>query len=403
MADIPIVMSATGAVPTPPALLLAALIAAVAQTNPDYTANLPLSMLDDISGTDVAALVQCDSALIEFINSLTPYGANLFLLNQLGQIYIGQGFQQQAASNTSVFVVFTGTPGQFISAGFVVSDGVHQYAVQDNAIVESGGTSASVFCLALLPGSWAVPETTVTTIVTSLPSGVTLTVTNPSTGTPGGAAQTEGQYRAQVLQAGLSTAQGVPAFVKTQLQQVPGVQARLISMGPQSGGGWKVIVGGGDPYAVALAIFAGVGDISTLVGSTTTDRNITVSIQNYPDVYPIIFVNPPAATVTMTVTWNTTSTNVVSPTAVAQLAAPALVAYVNSVPVGAPLNLLQMEQAFLSAVANLFQNGAAVTTLTFAVNINGTLTPPVSGTDIIITDPEAFFLAASTAIAVVQG
>jgi hypothetical protein len=48
----------------------------------------------------------------------------------------------------------------------------------------------------------AVPIGTVTQIITSIPSGVTLTVTNPTTGLPGATAQPLEDYQAQVIQAG---------------------------------------------------------------------------------------------------------------------------------------------------------------------------------------------------------
>ena len=55
--DIPVVVTAAGAQPTPPATLLADLIAQVSATNPGYTANLPGSLIENISSTDVGALV----------------------------------------------------------------------------------------------------------------------------------------------------------------------------------------------------------------------------------------------------------------------------------------------------------------------------------------------------------
>ena len=65
-------------------------------------------------------------------------------------------------------------------------------------------------------------------------------------------------------------------------------------------------------------------------------RNITATIIDYPDNYPIIFVNPPQQVVTATVDWNTNLPNFVSPAAVEQLAAPAIVDYINNVVVGQP-------------------------------------------------------------------
>ncbi|MEJ0016829.1 MAG: hypothetical protein WDN25_09705 [Acetobacteraceae bacterium] len=75
---------------------------------------------------------------------------------------------------------------------------------------------------------------------------------------------------------------------------------------------------------------------------TPNFRNVVVSINDHPDDYLIPYVNPPQQDVTMTVTWNTTSPNFVSGAAIAQLGAPALAEYVNSIPVGAPINLFEL-------------------------------------------------------------
>ena len=154
---IPVVMSASGAVPTPPITLNQELIALAVASNPGLTANLPGTLIEDIASTDTGALVLIDQARVETINSVTPFGANLFLLNQLGQIY---GVPQGTSTNTSVYVTFTGTPGYVIPKGTIVSDGSYQYVTQDASVISSGGTSASVYCVATISGSWAVPANT---------------------------------------------------------------------------------------------------------------------------------------------------------------------------------------------------------------------------------------------------
>lgn len=556
MSDIPIVVTTSGAQPTPPATLLAQLLALVAATNPGYTANLPGSLVEDVSSTDVGALSLIDQIRVELINSLTPYGANAFLLKQLGQIY---DIQLALATNTSVYVVFSGPVGYVVAQGFTVSDGTYQYIVQDGGIIGSDSTSAPLFCLATQTGSWAVPAGTVTQLVTSVPSVIALTVTNPQAGTPGNSSETEASYRSRVLQAGYAPAQGMTSYLKTILGNVIGVEQRLISALQQVGGGWEIIVGGnGDPYQIANAIFTALFDISTLVGSTmaisgitranpgvvtttlnyglstgtvatiasvdptnyngsysivpitektfslgtayaannitalswastsggqvtastATDHGVTVgssftisgcspsgyngtftalagtgtdvliyalasnpgtatafgtlnagianvdttsypayvsggvvtpnprnqsiTIQDYPDTYVIPFVVPPQQTVTMTVTWNTTASNYVSASAVAQLGAPALVAYVNALPVGVPMNLFELQATFQMAIAGILPP-QLLTRMVFSVSINGVGVSPESGTGIIAGDPESYFYAVMSGIVISQG
>ena len=467
----PTVISAAGLTPQSPMAIRDALLALVQADRPGYTANLPGSLIEDISSTDVFAILLSDQAKVDLVNSLTPYAANAFLLRQLGNIYgvtLGQG------STTSVNVVFTGTPGYLIPAGFTVSDTVYQYVVQTGGVVGSGGTSDPIYALAADQGSWAVPEDTVTQIITSVPDSVTLTVTNPTAGTPGTSAQTEAEYRAQVLQAGLAVSQGMPTALRTALQQMSGVQARLISVRQQSSG-WQIIVGGGDPYQVAYAIFQSIFDISTLVGSTmritditqanpgvvTTElnhgysdgdettitevlgmtaingqtvtvtvidektfsigvdtsgygayvsggvsslntRNQEVSIYDFPDSYLIKFVEPPQQIVDIVLLWNTVSTNLVSPAAVQQLGAPAIANYINSIAVGQPINVFEMQAVFQEAIASIIPT-PQLTRMIFTVSINGISTPPLSGTGIIEGDPESYFYTTTTNIDIDQG
>jgi hypothetical protein len=146
------------------------------------------------------------------------------------------------------------------------------------------------------------------------------------------------------------------------------------------------------------------GYTASYVGSgelQPNNRNITVSILDYPDTYTIPFVTPPQQTVTMVITWGTLATNFVSSAAVSQLAAPAIAAYVNSLAVGVPMNLDVMKSTFLLSIASVIpaQN---VTTIIFSVSINGIGVTPQSGTNIIAGDPESYFLTTSASISVQQ-
>ena len=471
--SINIAVTAAGAIPTPPASLWANLITTVAAINPGYTV-LPGGLIEDLASTATYAIALLDSAAVETINSLTPYGANPYVLRELGAIY---GVPLGQSTNTSVYVVFSGTVGVQIPVGFLVSDGTYQYQVQDGGVIGADGNSAPLYCLATQSGSWAIPANTVTVFISSRPPAVTLTCTNPQPGTPSAGVQSEQEYAALVLQAGLVSGQGNASMAKTLMTNVPGVQPRLVSVKQINGSGWEVICGGGDPYAVANAIYGSGLDISTLVGSTlkvtgithanpgvvTTNlnhgfvtgqnnvylagvlgmtavnggpytvtvidqkrfsigvntspfgtytsggvvtpnlRNISVNLNDYPDVYTVPFVNPPAQSVEVQLTWDSISPNFVSDTAVNQLGTPAIVNYVNSIPVGFPINLYAMEVAFVNAVLPLFNNNASlISKMAWTVSINGVSTPPAVGTFLVYGDPESYFNLLATDVTITQ-
>jgi hypothetical protein len=470
---IPIVMGAAGAIATPPATLLANLIAAVAAVNPGYTATLPGTLIEDIASTDVAAIAVSDSALVDIVNSVTPLGANQFLLNELGQIY---GVPQGLGTNASVYVVFTGSLGFIVSPGFLVSDGTNTYAVQQGGIIAHAGSpnySDPLYCVAVQYGTWAIPANTVNQIATSVPSPYTVNCNNPLAGTPATSVQAIADYRAQVLQAGLASSLGTVRYLKTLLGNVPGVQSRLISIS-QASPGWKVICGGsGNPYNIATAIFQAMPDISNLAGSVTSvvsatqasvavittslwhglttgnsvtisgalgmtgingtwtvtvltqttfsipynsgsapaytgggtianTRTQTVSVVDWPDTYSIPFVTPPQQYVAISLVWNTNSTNAVSASGMASLGGAALVSYINSIPVGQPINLFELQNAFQIATASILAT-PLLTKMLFTVTIAGYTVAPATNTGIIAGDPESYFQTDLTQISVTQG
>lgn len=467
---IPLVMGTSGPTPTSPEALRQALITGVAATNPGYIASLPGSLIEDISSTDVGALVTIDQARVDAINSVTPYGANAFVLAQMGTMF---GIPQGQPTNASVYVVFTGNPGYILAPGFLVSDGQIQYALQDGGIIQENGSSPQLYAVATTSGTFAIPANTVTQIITSIPAEYSLTVNNPEAGTPATSAESVQSYRSRILAASVVAVTGTPQYLKSLLYDVTGVQQQLVAINSITGKGWQVICGGGDAYSVANAIINAVPDISTLQGSqlvitgmtaanpvvittnlnhnftagqtftvagatpsaynltytvasvtpttitTTTNgtgfgtytsgayfnpnpRNVSVPIFQNPDTYNITFVNPPQQIVTMTVTWNTTLANFTAGQSVNQLAQPALQSYINSIYVGQPINILEMTAVFQSAVESALAT-PNITTLTFAVNINGVATSPTAGTSIIQGDPESYFYSTLTDITVQQG
>jgi hypothetical protein len=472
--SIPVTMAANGAVATPPATLLAQLIAAVNATNPDYTANLPGSLIEDISSTDTQAMIAIDQARVEAINSVTPYGANAFVLAQLGQQF---GIPQGQPTNASVYVVFSdatlNSNGYVFPPGFLVSDGTNQYALQDGGVIQSNGSTPQLYAVATNSGTFAIPSGTVTQVVSSIPTpyAARISVTNPQAGTPAAGSESVQGYRSRVLLAGQVASMGTTAYLKTLLYAINGVQQQLVSVAPVSSG-WQVICGGGDAYAVANAILQAVPDPSTLQGSqlaitgmtaanpvvittnlnhgytvgqtvtvtgatpsaynltytvasvtattitTTTNgssfgtytsgatltpnpRNVSVSLFQQPNTYPIVFVNPPQQAVTVGVTWNTNLANFTGSASVNQLAAPAIQSYINSIYVGQPINELEMTAVFQNAVATVL-SANNITTLQYVVTINGTAVSPSAGTSIIAGDPESYFYCSASGVTVIQ-
>jgi hypothetical protein len=271
MAVLPLVMTAQGLQPAAPSDLRASLIALVSAIVPDYTANLPGSLIEDISSTDVFALVESDSFLVDLVNSVTPYGANAFLLNQLGILY---GVDHQPITNTAVYVIFSGPPGYVVNQGFVVGDGTYQYVCQSGGICGLDGNTLPIYALATVTGAWEVLENTVVQMLTSVPGGIELSVTNPVAGIPSLSGEPISIFRERCFTAGLAASTGMARYLKTLCGNIPGVQSRLVSVQTVENQ-YVVICGGGDPYQVAYAIWMADFYTPGLTGSTIWIDNMT--------------------------------------------------------------------------------------------------------------------------------
>jgi hypothetical protein len=398
--DFPVVVTAAGMQPQDPQDLRDQIQAAAVAQSPGITTNLPAILVEDFLSTAVPAVSLADQARVEQANSLTPYGANEALLSQLGTIYIGEGAPGKA-TNTSVLVVFSGTVGYTVPNGLLVGDGSNTYQVQTGGPISGGGSSAPMTAIAVQPGSFGVPANTVVRVLTSVPGSVNLTVNNPTAGTPAGADETWSSFRTRVLQAGMAACVGGPRLIKTLVGAVPGVQKVSVQAAT---GGLRVIVKGGDVYQVAFAILSAVDSPSSLVGHVAGGTNVTVSLIDPPNTYAVEFVAAATQTVTMNVTWNTTATNFTGGGAFPSLVQPPLVAYINSIAIGQPINVLEMNEIFQTSVAKLL-SADFLTRLVFGVSINGTPTAPGTGTYAITGDAESDFFTAidGSGISVTQG
>ena len=100
---LPLNFDSSGPVASTPSAIQAALIALVTQMAPGYTANLPGALIEDLSSTDVGAIITLDQARVDAVNSVTPYAANPFILLQQGLMF---GLPQNTATNGQADVVF---------------------------------------------------------------------------------------------------------------------------------------------------------------------------------------------------------------------------------------------------------------------------------------------------------
>jgi Ubiquitin-activating enzyme E1 FCCH domain len=157
------------------------------------------------------------------------------------------------------------------------------------------------------------------------------------------------------------------------------------------------------PYTFSIG-YSTVGDGTYTGGGSLTPnfRNQTIAINDYPDTYTIPFVVPLQQLVTIALTWNTQGLSFVNSAAVAALAIPALVAYVNSIAAGSPMNVFEMQNVFQEAVTSILPT-VLITRMIFTITVNGVGAAPTPGSGIIPGDAFSYFEVFNSGVTVVQG
>ncbi|SFN72382.1 Baseplate J-like protein [Izhakiella capsodis] len=472
MSDLPVEWNSSGPQVQTAAALREKIVSIATQLAPGITTELPGSLIEDIASTSAGALLICDQARVDAINSVSPLTANLFVLNLLAQQYGVQG--QKIAGFTAVDVTFTGPAAFIIPEGFQVSDGSNTFALPYAIVINADGESDPVTCIATVSGAFAVPEGTVTRIVTGVPAGITLSCTNKTPGIPGSGAETVAQYRARVWDAGIPTVQGYPGFIRTALANVANINLRLTAV-IADGDRWVIMCGGGNTYAMAAAIYQSAGDISRLKGcalevtgitsaspgvvttnithgfsdgqtvtlkgvegmtgingtpfkisvlsphsfSLNSDtsgagtwagggevtpnlRNQRVTVTDWPDTYLIPFVIPLQQNVKIFFKWRTDGVNYLTAQSVNSVVSAPVIAYINQLYAGKPLNLNTVKDIFLSAISSIL-NPDLISALDVTVTVNGVITAPQAAMDIITGDPYSYWYIAANGVTVSEG
>ena len=87
MSDLSVSYDAAGPVPKTSEELRADLVSRATELSPGITTDLPGSLIEDIVGTDVGALLIADQIRVDLINSVGPLKANMYML-KIGRAHV---------------------------------------------------------------------------------------------------------------------------------------------------------------------------------------------------------------------------------------------------------------------------------------------------------------------------
>lgn len=131
-------------------------------------------------------------------------------------------------------------------------------------------------------------------------------------------------------------------------------------------------------------------------------RNNFITVNDWPDNYVIPFVIPLQQLVTVNFAWATSGNNYLANATVQQLISANVISYINSIYAGKPLSLIKLKNIFEDAISSTLDI-SLLSKLSITVTVNGVLTSPDSGTEIISGDPYSYWYISSTGVTTSEG
>lgn len=320
-------------------------------------------------------------------NGIGPDFANDQQFKQFGCSF---GLTMKDFQYAQATVRFTGTAGTMIPKNTRVSNGgTTTLYVKEQAIIGSTGTK-DVLCESKQEVVVVIPANTITTLVDVLPT--VTSVTNPDAGTSGIPAESIEDFKKAVYNEIQSERYGSTTRARSLLREITGVESRLIHFRtmqfPVTDEGVTVyyqgiecVVGGGDDYEVAGALFTAFLQTKNLLSdpsNSETARTVSVDVKQYNDSFPVKFTRPKqleaALTVEVAIDGVTTTNDIVS-----GLLKPQFENYFNTLEVGEAVSAASMNQIVYDTLAGAAIQTANIGTITYTFTLDGVPTPMSSG------------------------
>lgn len=339
-----------------------------------YPANASLTASDaDYQWISAVSLMLSDIAQFA-VAVLNAFG--LFSNSGVGQDaqYANLGIQRLPATASTVSVTLTGTNGTPITNGTVYDTAGNVWNLPASCTVGS-----TVTATAQNTGPITAAAGTVTGIGT--PTSGWTGVTNASAASPGTNPETDAAFRARAVistllpslttfNATLAAVAAVPGVVRSTGYNNPNGVADSYGNPPHS---ITMIVQGGEPGAIAQAIYDNYGLGALTNGTTTVDVTDTQSGQVQPISFDI------ATETSIYVTLNVAPLAQAVTTATQAAIQNAIVAYLNSLNIGQVVSIAALYATAMGQAGNLAQPSFSVISITA-----GTTPSPTGTSDIVI-------------------
>ena len=315
--------------------------------------------------------------LANVMNSVSPLYANDFMVLELGEAF-GLKIKDQALPNTTI--TFYGLAGVVIPEGLEVgnADSSKKFITTKSDIINATG-QVSIYCEGADYYDTPTPANTLNVLLNQVLNVTSCTNLNDAVeSTP---AETISEFRSRFQTRAQANRSGTVATLDNNLKEIEGTVDRLctyqasqiIEEGVKEAV-IEVVVGGGDDYQVALAIFNSVLYPDIFVSNPSgdeTNRTVNINVTFNGVDFPIVYTRPKINQLSVSISLTVQSGFINIPSeAFTLLLRPYFENYINNLKIGYSPTGYAFDDLIYQCFKDNFYNISIITGINYTLTVN---------------------------------
>lgn len=338
---------------------------------------LPSGIQNNLIDESVLDIVEIQDMLANVMNSISPSYANDFIVRELGAAF-GLKIKDQALPNTTI--TFYGLAGVVIPEGLEVgnADGSKKFITTKSDIINAAG-QVSIYCEGADYYDTPTPANTLNVLLNQVLNVTSCTNLNDAVeSTP---AETISEFRSRFQTRAQANRSGTVATLDNNLKEIEGTVDRLCTYRTSQivEEGVKeavieVVVGGGDDYQVALAIFNSVLYPDIFVSNPSgseTNRTVNINVTFNSVDFPIVYTRPKINQLSINISLTVQSGFINIPSeAFTLLLRPYYEDYINNLKIGYSPNGYAFDDLIYQCFKDNFYSISIITGINYTLTVN---------------------------------
>ena len=346
------------------------------ETVKDFS-NLPSSIQNNLIDESAIIINEFEDMIVNVMNGISPAYANEFIISQLGQAF---GLKRKDKALQTVTLEWRGLAGVIIPEGSQAGseDGQYIFSTTEQAIIKADGV-AIVNAEADDYYDKIIEANKLNVLITDILN--VESVNNPNASSEPIEEESLTDYRSRVQNRCLANRSGTIATLNDNLLKVQGVSSRLITYRTDTEikedyklNTLEIVVGGGEDYQVAEAIFNSIlfpENLTSKPSDDDSERTIYKKISFNEIEFPITFTRPLIKNISISISISVLYGYINIPTeAMKELLLVVFENYVNNLKVGYSPSI----NSFNNLIYEVFKNNNysldIITGITYAITVD---------------------------------